>query len=430
MGELQDVTWQHVNDILDRLNYDTASLTITSDTGISGVKVNLGQEEMYLVCNNTGDQIDNGKACFASGVDEVNNCVEVSLADASGFFTSAQVLGLATHDIPDGTIGLVTARGVVRDFDTSAFAVSGLVWLGTAGDMTATKPIYPNQRIAMGTVLKSDDENGEFLVSTNNISRNDISKSYSFTSQGVGAGTYHKAGYYDFADTSLTLNQGNLTDVYGVAGRGRDAHAGICASGAGTVDTGQVGLRVTGVRDYEDGTPQASGQIGIITEDITTLTADTYFETSEKFSGEITYELYVVSGTPTACSLTFNYGFAKYDDMQDRDYTITGFECVWQGNSDNNTLDISLLKHTSSGWTYSATGFIAGNSDICKKSVDMALAGNTNNNMDGAYKRLNLGAFISGSGGEGHIIEIITGGTNTVQTMDLHISGVSEELDF
>ena len=136
MTALNDVTWTHVNDILNRLNYDTDSLTITSDTGISGVKVNIGQEEMYLVCNNTGVQIDNGKACYASGVDEPNRCVEVSLADASGFFTSAQVLGLATHDIPDGTLGLVTTRGVVRDFDTSAFAVSGLMWLGASGDMS------------------------------------------------------------------------------------------------------------------------------------------------------------------------------------------------------------------------------------------------------------------------------------------------------
>jgi len=430
MGQLQDVTWQHVNDILDRLNYDAASLTITSDTGVTGVKVNLGQEEMYLVCNNTGVQIDNGKACYASGVDEINSCIEVALADATGFFTSAQVLGLATHDIPDGTLGLVTTRGTVRDFDTSAFSVSGLMWLGTSGDMSETKPVYPNQRVAMGTVLKSDVANGEFLVAINNISRNDISKSYSFTSQGIVAGTYQKAGYYDFADASLVLNQGNLTDVYGVAGRGRDAHAGICASGAGTVDTGQVGLRVTGVRDYEDGTPQASGQIGIITEDITTLTADTYFETSEKFSGEIVFELYVVSGSPTAYSLTFNYGFAKYDDMQDRDYTITGFECVWQGNSNDNTLDVTLLKHATTGWTYAPTGFMAGNGDICRKSVDMAIAGNTNNNMDGAYKRLNLDTFIAGGTNEGHIIEIVTGGVNTIQTMDIHIKGVSEELDF
>jgi hypothetical protein len=282
----------------------------------------------------------------------------------------------------------------------------------------------------MGTILKSDFTNGEVLVAIKNLSRNDISKSYSFTSQGIGSGTYQKAGFYDFNDTSITLNQGNLTDVYGVAGRGRDAHAGIVPSGAGTVDTGQVGLRVSGIRDYENGTPQASGRLGIITEDITTLTADEYFETSEKFSGEITFELYVVSGSPTAYALTFNFGFAKYDDMQDRDYTITGFECVWQGNSNDSTLDIALLKHTNTGWTYAASGFAAGNGDICRKSVDMALAGNTNNGMDGAYKRLDLDVFLSGGGGEGHIIEIITGGTNTVQTMDLHIKGVSEELDF
>jgi hypothetical protein len=325
MGQLQDVTWQHVNDILKRLNYDTDSLTITSDTGISGVKVNIGQEEMYLVCNNTGVQIDNGKAVYASGVDEPNSCIEVSLADSSGFFTSAQVLGLATHDIPDGTLGLVTYRGVVRDFDTSSLPVSGLVWLGVAGGLSTVKPLYPNQRVAMGTVLNSDAINGEFLVSINNIKRNDITKSYAFTSQGISSGTYQKAGFYDFNDTSFAFSNATPSVSYGTAGRARDAHAGIVPAGAGSVvGGGQVGLRVNGTLDSEDGTPQQAGT-DVITEDITTLVADTYFETPAKFSGQITFELYVVSGTPTSYSLGANYGFAKYDDMQDRDYTITDY---------------------------------------------------------------------------------------------------------
>jgi hypothetical protein len=430
-GKAFDIAQEAQAYLAGRVSYDPDSLTVLADTGITGVRVNVGQEEHYLVCNNSGAQIDNGKAVYASGVDGVNNCIEIDLADASGFFTSAQVLGLATHNIPDGTVGLVTTRGVVRDFDTSALSVSGLVWLGIAGDLTQTKPVYPNQRVAIGTVLKSDAVNGQALVVINNISRNDIDKSYSFTSQGIPAGLYQKAGFYDFNDASFSFSNATPSVLYGTVGRARDAHAGIVASGAGVVvGGGQVGLRVTGTRDSEDGTPQQAGYIATITEDITTLTADTYFETTEKFSGQLNFELYVVSGTPTSYSLEANYGFAKYDDMQDRDYTITGFECVWQGNQNNNTLDIALIKHTASGWTFASSGFIPGNGDICRKSVDMAIDANIDNGLDGAYKRVNLDVLILGSSGEGHVIEIVTGGTSTVQSMDLHVKAVSEELDF
>ncbi len=413
-----------------QISFDPSSLTVLLDSSISGVRLQCGQEEWYLVCNNSGAQIDNGKVVYTSGVDATNGCLECALADNSSFATSASVLGITTHDIPDGTLGLVTYRGIVRDFDTSALSPSGITWLGNSGNLTNTQPLYPSSRIAMGTVISSHATTGQFMVTINRITRNDVSKSYSFTSTGIPAGTFWKAGFYDFNDTSVILSQASLTQAYGLAGRARAAHAGIVPNGAGTVDTGQVGLRVTGIRDYEDGTLQTAAQTGIITDDITTLTANTYFETIEKWSGEVTFELYVVSGSPTAYSLRFNYGFAKYDDLQDRDYAITGFECVWQGNANNNTLDIALMKHTSEGWTYAASGFIPGNGDLCRKSVDQALSSNVNNNMDGAYKRAGLDEYISGQSGEGHIIQVITGGAGTIQIMDIHVEGVSEELNF
>jgi len=340
------------------------------------------------------------------------------------------VLGLATHTIVNGEYGLVTCRGVVNDINTNSLTESGLVWIGTSGDLTNTQPLFPTQRILAGTVLEKSATTGKVLVTLNRITRCDISKTYPFSSSGLGSGTFWIGGFYDFATTSVALNQGSLTQTHGVAGVAKAAHAGIVPSGAGTVDTGQVGLRVTGIRDYEDGTIQTAAQTGIVTEDITTLTTNVYVETVEKFSGQVTFELYVVSGSPTTYSLTFNYGFAKYDDIQDRDYTIRSFECKWQGNA-NSTLDVALMKHTGTGWTYAASGFVAGNGDICRKSVDQPLAGDAGNNEDGAYKRVGLNEYIAGQSGiEGHVIQVITGGSGTVQVMSCHIDVISEELDF
>ena len=410
-----------------QMSYDADSLTLLADTGINGVRINLGQEEMYLVYNpSTTVTISNGKACYAQAA--FNGVLTVGIADNSSFATGAQTIGLATHDIAPESLGLVTNRGVVRNFDTTGLSPGGLVYLGTNGDLTNEKPLYPKSRIAMGTKLVNGETDGEFLVSVNVLGRDNATRSYSFTSAGIGAGTYNKAGFYDFSATAANLTQAAATVVHGIAGRGYAAHAGIVASGPGTVDTGQVGLRVTGIRDNETGGGQTAAYEGIITEDITTLAANTYYETSEKYSGEITFELYVVSGTPTAYSLDINYGYAKYEDAADIDFTVTAFEAVWQGNANGNTLDIALLHHKPDGWTYAASGFVAGNGDICRKSIDMDLSGDVTSGLSGAYKRVGLNQFIDGNGSEGVIIEIITSGANTIQTMDIHLVAVSEEL--
>jgi len=80
-----------------QISYDPDSLTNVSDTGVSGVRVQIGQESHYLVYNDTVSIISNGKACYASGVDSGTGALTVDLADNSDFAMSAQVLGLATH---------------------------------------------------------------------------------------------------------------------------------------------------------------------------------------------------------------------------------------------------------------------------------------------------------------------------------------------
>jgi hypothetical protein len=412
-----------------QLSYDMDSFTILADTGLGGVRVNIGQEEHYLVWNPSAvTTLLNGKVAYASGVDPTNSVLTADYADNSSFSTSAQVIGLFTMDIPPLSFGLVTERGVVRDFNTTGLT-TGLTYLSTNGDMTPTKPLYPAARWIMGVKLKDGITDGLFMVTPRNVIRKNASRSYSFTSQGIVAGTYWKAGFYDFNTSDANLSQASLTITHGIAGRAYGAHAGMVPSGAGIVDTGQVGLRVVGIKDFEDGTPQQAGQIGIITEDITTLALNTYYETNEKFSGQITFELYIVSGSPTVYSLDFNYGYAKYEDAADVDFTITAFEAVWLSNSSANTLDIALMKHTPGGWTYASTGFLPGNGDICRKTVDMPLAGDTTLGIEGAYKRTGLTEFIDGNGNEGVVIQVTPGGNNTIQTMDMHIVAVSEELD-
>lgn len=411
-----------------QLSYDPVTMTILSDTGFLDVRVNIGQEIHVRFFNDTGVKIDNGKVINASGVDATNLVVKGILADASSTATSSSVIGMATADVEDGEVGLATYIGEIRDIDTDGTPPNGILWLGTAGGITQTQPLYPNNRVIIGTVLKEGLTDGIVLaLSPRALPRNSIGKSYGFTSQGSGVGSFWKAGFYDFSATSVTLTNASLTQAYGSAGRGYAAHPAIVPEAAGTVDTGTVGLRVSGTLDSEEG-PQTAAQTDIITTDITTLTADTYAETVGKFSGEITFELYVTSGSPTTYSLTFNYGYAKYEDFENRDFTVTEFEAHWVGAANDATFDLFLKKHASADWTYAATGFVPGNGDICNRLTDQALDGDVVIKKDGFYKRLDLAQYITGQGSEGVLIEIVTGQPNTIQSMDLHISGFSEEL--
>lgn len=423
-GKAFDISNEAQTYLAGRLSYDPDSLTVLADTGISSVRVNIGQEEHYLVCNNSGAQIDNGKIVYASGVDSVGKCLEIDLASNASPVTSSQVLGLATHNIPDGQIGLVTFRGVVRDFDTSLLAEGGLQYLGTSGELLQTKPLYPASRIIMGTVLESNATTGKFQVSIVRSPRTTANRSFSFNAQSIDK--HWVAGSYDWPSTDANLTQASTSVTYG-ANVSKAAHVGIVPAGPGTVDSGQVGLRVVGTEDSETGI-QVAAQTGIITEDITTLTLNTMVESVEKFSGNVTIEFYIVSGTPTTYSLDFNYGFSKYEDKQNIDMTVIGLEAEWEGGATDNGMDVILYHHKPTGWTYAATGFTPGDGVICQRSVDQQLIGGVLSGESGHYKRIGLDTFISGSTIEGYIIAVVTTANNSISNMNLHVIAEDERL--
>lgn len=408
-----------------QISFDSESLVPLLDTLIPGVRIQAGQEEYFLVWNDTAGTIPNGSPCFASGVDPTEKVLTIDIADNTDFEKSAQVLGLATHDIPKDTLGLVTWRGIVRDFDTRGLT-SGLTYLGS-GVLVTSKPLYPDVRIAMGALLKTGEFNGSFQVAISSLPRRSASRSYGFASADAAAGKHWRAGFYDWSDTSITLSQASLTANYGVTGLSRAAHVGIVPNGPGFVNTGQVGLQVTGTLDSETGA-QIPAQTAIITDDITTLTVGVMEECLEKFSGEVTLSLYIVSGTPTGYSLTFNYGFSSYEDLRNIDATVTGFNAVWEAGAADSIFNVSLKFHTALGWTYAAAGFIPGNGNICSRLIDQGFESNISTSINGKYKRIDLSQFVNGSAKEGIIIEIDTGSTKSIRTMDLHVSAFSEEL--
>lgn len=148
-----------------QIQFDPATGAPVADTAFDGVRYNFGEELWYPACNNTGDTLVNGTVVYASGVSVELNALEVDKAIASIPPFAVKTLGFVTADIADGECGKVTYFGRVGGLDTSLYAEGGGLWLSenTAGLATQTKPIVGSQLILLGTVVKQDASDGEFL---------------------------------------------------------------------------------------------------------------------------------------------------------------------------------------------------------------------------------------------------------------------------
>lgn len=118
----------------------------------SGVTQQIGEEIFIQVTNSTGSTILNGSLVGLTG-----SGTTVSLYNANGSVPPMYVLGVATHDIPNGARGRLTQFGRVREINTSSFAVGDTLYANPSvlGGLTATKPTAPNLVIPVGVVVQS-----------------------------------------------------------------------------------------------------------------------------------------------------------------------------------------------------------------------------------------------------------------------------------
>ena len=145
-----------------RLFYDSANGALAVYNQIADITMQVGQEQWVKCYNNSGATIPNGKAVYVAS--SHGGTPAIALADATSENT-AYALGLATHDIPNGTYGYVTQSGVVNGIDTSAFAPGQRLHISTTpGGLQVAAPNYPAYSVEIGEVLLSDSSNGRILV--------------------------------------------------------------------------------------------------------------------------------------------------------------------------------------------------------------------------------------------------------------------------
>lgn len=125
-----------------RVFWDGAKEALSYYNEQSDVTVNLGQEVLIPVYNDTGFLIPNGSLVYPTG--ETGGRHTIDLADASRKEKS-RLVSMVTHDIPDGETGYTTRLGSVGDINTTG--LSGLLYLsatipGTYTDIPPTNGAY------------------------------------------------------------------------------------------------------------------------------------------------------------------------------------------------------------------------------------------------------------------------------------------------
>ena len=141
----------------------------TLDIALKGGQtvLQVGQEQVVRVLNNTGAALSDGQVVYITGAQ--GQRPTVALADADIEATSSATIGIVTEPIANGAEGFVTLSGLVRNIDTSAWAEGAQLYVsGTAGALTTTKPVPPAHAVRIGWVVRQHAVSGSILVHVQN----------------------------------------------------------------------------------------------------------------------------------------------------------------------------------------------------------------------------------------------------------------------
>lgn len=139
----------------------------TVELGLTpNVTLQVGQEQLYLVKNQTGSTINNGTVVMAAGTLGASGRILVTPAISDGTYPSQYIMGLATEDIINGSDGFVSGFGKVRGLDTSMFSNGDILYADpeVPGGLSNVAPIAPNNKVTVALVINSDINNGVLFV--------------------------------------------------------------------------------------------------------------------------------------------------------------------------------------------------------------------------------------------------------------------------
>lgn len=123
-----------------------------------------------LVKNETPYPLLKGQACYVTGTESGGSdlwprpTVDLAIANDE---SKSLVVGLVSRDIPSGEYGFLMSYGTLRVLNTSQYFSQDVLYLSETipGAWTTIPPVYPNQKVILGVVSRTDINRGSIVVS-------------------------------------------------------------------------------------------------------------------------------------------------------------------------------------------------------------------------------------------------------------------------
>ena len=151
----------------------------TLDVALGATTLQVGQEQLIRVTNNSGTSINDGMAVMATGT--LGNSGRITVAKANLTQANAKfILGVVTETIASGADGFVTAFGKVRGINTSG-SQYGETWVdgdvlyvkdSGSGALTKVVPTDTQVKLPVAIVISAHGSNGTLFVRVNSIDEN------------------------------------------------------------------------------------------------------------------------------------------------------------------------------------------------------------------------------------------------------------------
>ena len=305
-----------------KVSWDKVNHTMQIYNEQSDMAIQVGQEMIIAVRNETGQTITNGSPTYFAGASSVYNRPLIGLAKADNQLTLISP-ALATHDIPNNSNGYVTKRGIVRDIDTSGLIAGAPVYVSAteAGELVQSRPISPLRTAVIGIVTISHATSGAIYVEPAQLA--DGMKIISFTLPLTGV----VDTIVPLAGTFRTVGAGATGDVatdWAVSNQ----HAFILVNSI----TGSGDITITGTSLNEStAVPSANN-----TEILPSVSATGYYQTDLKW-----WEIIDIDIPAGITAIDYDYGVIGYPDQGNRDFRMLGYRC--DAYSSSSTSDFSLI---------------------------------------------------------------------------------------
>ena len=291
------------------ISWDSEDHTLRLFNDVSAMAIQVGQEMVLPIRNETGFQIDDGTVLYISGVtiSQGQPRILVGLAKADDSLTLINPT-VATHDIPNDTDGYSTLTGFVRGLDTSAFIAGVPLFVSpvSAGQMTQTSPISPNRQAIIGVPMNSHATSGSLFVNPALLADKTQVLVYTLPLTGV-------------VDTVVPLT-GSLR-IEGIGATGDVATDWAASNQHVWIDvntmTGSGGIIITGTSLSESTSLPVTGSTETLTVDVTGA-----YQTNKKW-----WEITNIDVPAGISAIDYDYGEIGYVDLGNRDFAILGYRC-------------------------------------------------------------------------------------------------------